>query len=138
MRRFVGARRTEVSEGWRRNDRRLVMSVCRTLTLFLFTGIACTGAIGEDEAPGDETNPPGTPGDPANPAGSAGAGGGELPGVPGVPLPPNMPPSAETKAACTSVSPGPSPLRRLTRAEYANTIRDLLGVTESPSNAFAP
>lgn len=31
----------------------------------------------------------------------------------------------------------PTPLRRLTRAEYNNTIRDLLGDTSNPANAFS-
>ena len=32
--------------------------------------------------------------------------------------------------------PGPAPLRRLTRFEYNNTVRDLLGDTTSPANAL--
>src|SRR6185369_15358702 len=34
--------------------------------------------------------------------------------------------------------PGPSPIRRLTRFEYDNTIRDLLGDDSHPSAAFPP
>jgi hypothetical protein len=33
--------------------------------------------------------------------------------------------------------PGPSPVRRLTRAEYNNTVRDLLNDTSDPANRFA-
>lgn len=43
-----------------------------------------------------------------------------------------------TQAVCTTLSPGPSPLRRLTQPEYNNTIRDLLGDTSNPADAFPP
>jgi hypothetical protein len=32
--------------------------------------------------------------------------------------------------------PGPGPIQRLTRAQYNNTIRDLLGVDSRPADAF--
>ncbi len=42
-------------------------------------------------------------------------------------------------AHCSATpSPGPSPLRRLTRTEYNNTVRDLLGDTTRPADAFPP
>jgi hypothetical protein len=40
-----------------------------------------------------------------------------------------------TSAACEAIVP-PSPLRRLTREQYNNTIRDLLGVADAPANEF--
>jgi len=49
-------------------------------------------------------------------------------------------PPTETKAAsaCTgAISPGRSPMRRLTNREYDNTIRDLLGDTTAPGREFA-
>ena len=39
---------------------------------------------------------------------------------------------------CTTPTPGPAPLRRLTRSEYNNTLRDLLGDTTQPANTFPP
>ena len=36
----------------------------------------------------------------------------------------------------TAIPPAPSPLRRLTRAEYDNTVRDLLGTQTTPSASF--
>ncbi len=36
------------------------------------------------------------------------------------------------------VEPGASPLRRLTKTEYNNTVADLLGDTSAPANAFPP
>lgn len=42
-----------------------------------------------------------------------------------------------TKAAQCSLS-SPGPMRRLTREEYDNAVRDLLGVTGNPSSAFPP
>jgi hypothetical protein len=38
--------------------------------------------------------------------------------------------------AAVAAAPGPSPLRRLTRAEYDNTLRDLLGFDARPSTDF--
>ncbi|WP_437930814.1 DUF1592 domain-containing protein [Sorangium sp. So ce291] len=37
---------------------------------------------------------------------------------------------------CTEIRPGASPLRRMTRFEYNNTIRDLLGDDSAPADAF--
>ncbi len=39
---------------------------------------------------------------------------------------------------CTTPSPGDAPLRRLTQAEYNNTVRDLLGDSSNPANSFPP
>jgi hypothetical protein len=39
---------------------------------------------------------------------------------------------------CAAPSVGVSPLRRLTRSQYDNTIRDLLGITGNPSEKLAP
>ncbi len=39
---------------------------------------------------------------------------------------------------CATLSPGPSPLRRLTRFEYNNTVADLLGDTTAPADRFPP
>ena len=41
-------------------------------------------------------------------------------------------------AVCTTPSPGDAPLRRLTQAEYNNTVRDLLGDSSNPANSFPP
>jgi hypothetical protein len=58
------------------------------------------------------------------------AGGGEPPPLP----PPDVPAPPDAGRAST---PGPAPLRRLTRAQYRNTVRDLLGVDADPALAFA-
>src|SRR4051794_12732895 len=40
-------------------------------------------------------------------------------------------------AVCTEdVRPGPAPIRRLTRVEYNNTVRDLFGDVTAPADAF--
>ncbi len=45
----------------------------------------------------------------------------------------------DTSAVCgTRTQPGPSPIRRLTRFEYDNTIRDLVGDDSKPSRDFPP
>jgi len=41
-------------------------------------------------------------------------------------------------AFCSQPQPGSSPVRRLTRFEYNNTIRDLLGDDSRPASSFAP
>jgi hypothetical protein len=53
----------------------------------------------------------------------AGGPGGATPGIP---------------AACQNrpIKPGPAPLRRLTRFEYNNTVRDLLGDNTSPASGL--
>lgn len=40
------------------------------------------------------------------------------------------------EASCEALRPGPSPIRRMTRFEYDNTVRDLLGDDSRPAQAF--
>lgn len=109
----------------------------------VFTG-ACSGAIDQDEGPASANpNSPSKPSlDPGSPRGEAmnmtGAGGATPANM--NPVQPTVPgaPTAMLPAVCKAQTPGPSPLRRLTRTEYANTIRDLVGVTDSPSVGFTP
>lgn len=76
---------------------------------------ACTGAIGENDGR-----------DPGAPA-TDGRGGVDEPG------------GTSTSAVCRDqVDPGRSPMRRLTRAEFDNTVRELLGETRDLGRAFAP
>lgn len=39
---------------------------------------------------------------------------------------------------CATLTRPPTPLRRLTRFEYNNTVRDLFGTTATPANSFPP
>lgn len=80
------------------------------LTVTLGALAACTASIDANKAM------PGAGGG-GNTAGSANAGGGPV-----------------TPGACTATVR--APMRRLTRFEYNNTVRDLLGDTSSPANAF--
>src|SRR5262245_2767568 len=110
------------------------MSDCRTVAILIAAAtLACTGSLGgrgEDPTAAPDARSSGTVAGPGAPAAP--------PGTPGVPLPdPPVPPSVETARACRTIDPGAAPLKRLTRFEYANTVRDLLGVSESPSMAFA-
>jgi hypothetical protein len=70
----------------------------------------CTGAIGNDD--GSSVSGPG--------------GGNPGPGP------------STTEAACTDakIDPGPSPVRRLSRIEYQNTIRDLFGLDTKVAESF--
>jgi len=83
------------------------------ITAFGFVSLAaCSGSI---EGTSGRTNTGGAKG---------GAGGAE-----------------EKASACNfsnDVVPGASPLRRLTKSEYNNTVADLLGDTSDPASAFPP
>ena len=127
----------------------------RAISLIFSTALgatACTGSIG-DGSPGQPG--PGGPG--ANPgAGTPGPGGGPAPGPGGGAAPgpgggagpgpgggagpggspgPGVPPG-DRPASCKMVDPGPTPLRLMTRVEYDNTVRDLLGDTRKLANDF--
>jgi hypothetical protein len=54
--------------------------------------------------------------------------------APGTPVDPNNP---SQPLDCSKPTPGASPVRRMTRAEYNNTVRDLLGDTTQPAQGFA-
>src|SRR5690348_11257067 len=83
-------------------------------------GAGSSGSVGPN-GPNGPGGGKGGSGNPSNP----GAGG-------------SAPSIAEEAAACdnTPVSPGPSFVRRLNKFEYANTVRDLLGVTDDPTDQF--
>ncbi len=106
------------------------MSPCRTLTLLLVAGAACSGTIG-DGMPGDEDE--GTGGDGASmvPVGKPLDDFGGFGGVP---------PSPMTVDLCKKQSAGFSPMRRLSRREYTNTVRELFGVADvqNPGPSFPP
>jgi hypothetical protein len=93
--------------------------------------IACWGlvACSGERASGPGTNTPGV----GNGAGGSGvSGGGAGMGSAGA----NGGNAAGGNAACAAADPVASPLRRLTRAEYDNTVRDLLGLDVWPSEKF--
>jgi hypothetical protein len=88
---------------------------------------ACSGTIGGGPTGSAATPPPG--------------GGTVLPPGGGAPLPPIGSSPLEPdrgSAACKTISPGAAPLRRLTRAEFDNTIRDLIGEDRRLAQAFPP
>ena len=70
----------------------------------------------------------GTIGDGGGGAGSDGTNGGAN----------GIPTGSGSAPLCDSPNPGPGPLRRLTRSEYNNTVRDLLGDTSNIANGFPP
>jgi len=91
------------------------------LALALSSGTSgCTGEVQEGNRP---DQPPA--------AGPPPGGGQSLPPVGAHPLEPDR-----SNPACKEIQPGPAPLRRLTRVEYDNTIRDLLGVNFKPADDF--
>jgi len=97
------------------------LSTCTRVAALAALGLgACTGSIaGRDgkQDPGDTTDPgAGATMGGGNHPGSGGTTGGGTPGVEAV---------------------GRTPLRRLTHAQYNDTIRDLLGLREDFASAFA-
>jgi hypothetical protein len=107
------------------------MAGCAALLLL---GAGCSGSI--DGSPGGAIDPfrpgaIGTGGSSSVPVGpndpGAGPGGNQDPGS----KDPSQPGAA-------GVDPGSVTLHRLNRAEYANTVRDLLGTTQRPSDQFPP
>jgi hypothetical protein len=94
--------------------------VCpRPALLLLLLAGACTGNVADPSPSGS----PGPSAPPALPAPAAPVGGTAL---------------GPDRAApgCQAIAPGPSPLRRLTRFEYDNTVRDLLGDRTRPGHDF--
>lgn len=101
-------------------------------------GLALLGAVscGPEGGPGDDGRGGSAQAD------DSGAGAqGNLPGTGGGLNP--TPPGAVVDTTgdmidCQSLVRPPTPLRRLTRFEYDNSVRDLLGTTGNPSKDFPP
>lgn len=101
------------------------------LALLLALGAGCSGTLGPNTGSPTGGTPTGVAGS-GNASGGAGVGGGTggITGTPG---------AAGTSgplASCPSTAIAPTPLRRLTRFEYTNAVRDLLGVDPSPANSL--
>ncbi len=82
---------------------------------------------------------------PKGPRGTSGTSGTTMPGLPGAPpgtgaggTPAPVGPIRRAVDCRRPLQIGRAPLRRLTRVEYNNTVRDLLGDTAQPANAFPP
>jgi hypothetical protein len=97
----------------------------------LAAGLALAGCGGD---------PDGAPGRPAGPGAPSGGVSGTGPGKPplGAGPPGGGVPGEAPGAACVPGTPFPTPLRRLTRVEYDNTVRDLLGDATAPARRFPP
>jgi hypothetical protein len=90
---------------------------------FAYLGTILLGAAAFACSGGNST--PGSAGAP--PPGSAGMGGGGS-------VPPPLP--TPTTASCPSTEVTRTPLRRLTRFEYANSVKSILGVDSAPADAL--
>jgi len=94
------------------------MKSTRTLAFSLLL-FGCSGSIGTTGSTGENGGGNGT---------GTGNGKGGAPGGTGT-----------MQAACKdTITPGPSPMRRLTRWEYNNTVADLLGDATRPAEKFVP
>lgn len=107
---------------------------------------ACSGSIEPSnfDAPGTRGSAavgpnagPGSGGADAPANGSAGSEGGSAGSEGGTGAMPGAGASVN-ELRCETKAVGPTPLRRLTHAEYDNSVRDLLGDTTRPARAFPP
>jgi hypothetical protein len=102
-----------------------------------FLGLGCTGQVssgpggGDNGSNGSGSNGSGSNGSGSNGSGSNGSGSGTGTGT-GTGM------SGGPPAGSQPDIPGLGVFRRLSRAEYNNTIRDLLGDTSNPADKFAP
>jgi hypothetical protein len=99
---------------------------------YLPSAILCLGCTASITDGNTGSAPGSTPG--ASNPGDRGNRPGELPPPPSVP----GPIGSELEKACRTRDSGPSPIRRLTRWEYDNTVRDLLGDSSRPASRFPP
>lgn len=83
-----------------------------SVAVVAFGGAACTGSIADSEVPGS-----------AEGGGSNGSSAGG---------------SGPIANSCAKPDVGPAPLRRLTRAQYDNTVATLLGDTTRQAKSFVP
>lgn len=122
-----------------KKQRRVPVSLLGALVL-----ASCAGQI--DDTPGAEEGsaPPGggVPGNAGDTVSKGAPGTPGAPGAPGTPASPEagslLPPAVSIPKSCQTPAGGPSPLRRLTRVEYLNTLRDLLGTADVPAVVLAP
>jgi hypothetical protein len=105
-----------------------------TFLLFTMTAVMSSGCYGvasmtgavDDSTPGSET-PTISTGNPPRPDTTSGTVD---------PIGPDGLPNDEQPSSCVEPAPIRSPVRRLTGAEYDNTVLDLLGVGGNPASAF--
>jgi hypothetical protein len=112
-----------------------IVPVCRTGAVAALTALslaACTGTIGERGRSDDDPSVTG-PDSPKGP-GPSGAGGASVGPGPIGPGGPGVGPGS----SCAVADPGPSPLRRLTRIEYDNTVKMLFGTSASVAAELFP
>ena len=99
----------------------LRLQICLGLSCAFWLGAGCTGAIGEGQPSGRSDRGKSGGG---GPAGSGSGGPGVTPG--------------STSDTCSLDGLAISPLRRLTRIEYDNSVRALLGQDVDVSRGFSP
>jgi hypothetical protein len=104
----------------------------RSRSLALAAALAL-GGCPESIAPGKNA---GSPSKPSTDTGGSMTGGGTGGGTTDTLPPLGTGGPDRTTAACKTINPGPSPLRRLTHEEYDRTVHDLLGDTKHPARDF--
>jgi len=119
---------------------------CSSVAALLLLGVGCTGDVAGDGSPPPSPTTgspnPGTAGAPGTPVPTSTVPGTPAPTstVPGTPPPPSTgtPPVASPPITTCTTTPSvpPAPLRRLTRFEYANTVKSLLNVDTSATSSL--
>jgi hypothetical protein len=101
----------------------------QAISIVLALALALAGCTGQVQD-GNRGDDPASGRPPTEPSSGASPG---LPPVGAHPLEPDR-----SDPACREIQPGPAPLRRLTRVEYDNTIRELLGEDKQLARDFPP
>jgi hypothetical protein len=132
----------------RRTGSRLVSILCMPIL-----ALACAPSGGADDADNSNVTPGGPSGGGPSASGSAPSGSGSAPSGSGaasgtgggggggggtITVPPTVLADDGTTVDCETLKRPPTPLRRLTRFEYNNTVRDLLGTNLLPAEDFPP
>lgn len=109
---------------------------------------SCSGVIGGSGGAGSEAGEGSMAPNPGQAEGGGGAGSApQGPGGPGATTVPGVPaasdptlslPPVMAPGACQMPAAGPTPLRRLSRTEYINTLRDLFGAAGAPAVTLTP
>jgi hypothetical protein len=106
------------------------------LSLVLLTGaLGCQGSIGAHSGSGAHTGSTGAAGNVGITGAAGGTGNAGVTGIGGGTVDPTV---AACMASNGALNAGLTPARRLTRDQFNNTVRDLIGATGTPADALGP
>src|SRR6478609_3979574 len=104
----------------------------------LVAALGCQGSIGAHSGSGGHTGSTGAAGNVGITGAAGGTGNVGVTGIGGGAGSTVDPTVAACMASNGALNAGLTPARRLTRDQFNNTVRDLLGATGTPADALAP